>query len=149
MQIRLLTLWTRTQFSPTKSLLSIYLTCHSSAIYTYKVTCLPCMLFNCLILLPNANYALNYTCWQALFQNVAPPKLYSTLHAEIRYLLSGFATIVFWQIWALEAIVHNLKSIANFGNPNVFFLYQWNLLGGRYLVKCVLGWIGGVGEIPQ
>ena len=45
MENRSLTLLTRTQFSPTKSLLSTYLTCHSAAIYTYKVTCLPCMLF--------------------------------------------------------------------------------------------------------
>ena len=28
--------------------------------------------------------------------------------------------IVFWRIWALETIVYNLKSIANFGNLNVF-----------------------------
>ena len=52
-----LTSWTRTQFSPT---LSTYLTCHSSAIYTCNITCLPWMLFTCLFLLPHVNYALNY-----------------------------------------------------------------------------------------
>ena len=31
---------------------------------------------------------------------------------------------VFWRIGALETIVYNLKSIANFGNLDVFFLYQ-------------------------
>ena len=69
-----------------------YLACHSSAIYTCKVTCLSCMLFTCLFLLPHVNYALNYIliqvvdkCWQVF--EMAPPKLYSTLHAEMRYLL--------------------------------------------------------------
>ena len=84
---RSLTLWTRTQFSPTKSLLSTYLTCHSSAIYTCKATWLPCMLFTCLFLLQQANYALNYTCVDKSYFKMALPKLYSTLHAEIWYLL--------------------------------------------------------------
>ena len=39
----------------------------------------------------------------------------NTLHT------SGFATILFWRIWALETIFHNLKSIANLGNLKVFF----------------------------
>ena len=195
-----------------------YLTCHSSAIYTCKVTCLPCMLLNCLFLLPHINYALNYilfvfvclfeirncifpagstpkggpteitpttqatrhprassdflfprppppppprtfvmhpasgpcpplsytcsSCWQVLFRNGAAQAVF---HSTRRNAIptSGFAPIVFWRIWALETIVNNLKSVANFGNLNVFFLYQWNLLGGRLLVKCVLGWIGG------
>ena len=67
-----------------------YLTCHSSAIYTCKVTCLPCMLFTCLFLLPHVNYALNYILVQVVdksYFEMAPPKLYSTLHAEMRYLL--------------------------------------------------------------
>ena len=34
----------------------------------------------------------------------------------------GFRAGVFWQIGTLETIVNNLKSIANFGNLNVFFL---------------------------
>ena len=51
----------RTQFFPTKSLLSTYLTCHSSAIYTNKGICLPYMLFNCLFLVLHANNALNYS----------------------------------------------------------------------------------------
>ena len=38
----------------------------------------------------------------------------NTLHT------SGWATIVFWQIGALTTIVYNLKTIANFGNLNVF-----------------------------
>ena len=73
-----------------KSLLSTYLTCHSSAIYTCKVTCLPCMLFTCLFLLPHVNYALNYILVQVVdksYFEMAPHKLYSTLHAEMRYLL--------------------------------------------------------------
>ena len=82
------------------------------------------------------------SCWQVLFRNGAAQAVF---HSTRRNVIptSGFAPIVFWQIWALETIVNNLKSIANFGNLNVFFLYQWNLLGGRLLVKCVLGWIGG------
>ena len=61
----------------------------------------------------------------SLTLKMALPKLYFTLHAEIRYLLtSGCATIIFWQIWVLETIIHYVKSIANFGNLNVFFLYQ-------------------------
>ena len=107
------------------------------------------MLFTCLFLLPHVNYALNVILVQVVdksYFEMAPP----TLHTEMRHLLrpkddrcetrsSGFAPIVFWRIWALETIVNNLKSIANFGNLNVYFLYQWNLLGGRLLVKCVLG----------
>ena len=149
MENQSLTSWTRTQFSHTKSLLSTYLTCHSSAIYTCKVTCLPCMLFTCLFLLLHANYALKYTCWawQVLFRNGAAQAVF---HSPRRNTIPtcGFAPIVFWQIWALETTVNNLKSIANFGNLNVFFLYQWNLLGGRLLVKCVLGWIGGGRNSP-
>ena len=161
MENRSLTSWTRTQFSSTKSLLSTFLTCHSSAIYIYtcKVTCLPCMLFTCLFLLMHANYALNYTCWawQVLFRNGAAQAVF---HSTRRNTIptSGFAPIVLWRIWALETIVNNLKSMANivnnlksmanFGNLNVFFLYQWNLLGGRLLVKCVLGWIGGGRSSP-
>ena len=139
-----LTSWTRTQFSPTKSLLSTYLTCHSSAIYTCKVTCLHFMLFTYLFLLPHVNYALNYTCsscWQGvLFRNGAAQAVFHSTRRDT-IPTSGFAPIVFCRIWALETIISNLKSIANFGNLNVFFLYQWNLLGVRLLVKCVLGWI--------
>ena len=136
-----------TQFSSTKSLLSTYLTCQSSTIYTNKVTCLPCMLFACLFLLPHANYALNYTCWQVLFRIGATQAVF---HSPRRNTIptSGFAPIVFWLIWSLETIVNNLKSIANFENLKVFSLYQWNLLGGRLLVKCVLGWIGGGRNSP-
>ena len=57
MENRSLTLYTRTQFSPQKFLLSTYLTCLSSAIYTNKRICLPYMLFTCLFLVPHANYA--------------------------------------------------------------------------------------------
>ena len=67
-----------------------YLACHSSAIYTCKVTCLSCMLFTCLFLLLHVNYALNYILVQVVdksYFEMAPPKLYSTLHAEMRYLL--------------------------------------------------------------
>ena len=67
--------------SPTKSLLSTYLTCHSSAIYTCKVTCLPCMLFTCLFLLPHINYSLNYILVQVVdksfFEMVLPIPLYT------------------------------------------------------------------------
>ena len=52
---------TRTQISPTKSLLSTYLTSHSSAIDTNKGTCLPYMLLTCLFLMPQADHALNYS----------------------------------------------------------------------------------------
>ena len=49
------------------------------------------MLFNtCLFLLPNVNYALNYILVQVVdksYFEMAPPKLYSTLHTEMRYLL--------------------------------------------------------------
>ena len=55
--------------------------------------------------------------------------LYFNLHAE-RLRTSGCATNVFWWIGALEKIVYNQRSIANFGNLNVFLLYQLNLLGG-------------------
>ena len=148
MENRSLTLWTRTQFFPTKSFLSTYLTCHSSAIYTCKVTCLPCMLFTLFCLfLPHVNYVLNYTCWQVLFRNSAAQVVF---HSKRRNMIptSGFEPIVFWRIWALETVVNNLKSLTNFGNLDVFILYQWNLLGGRLFVKCDLGWIGG-GRISQ
>ena len=61
---------------------------------------------------------------------------------------SGFAPIVFLRLWALETIVNNLKSIANFGNLTFFSYineiylvadFSWNVsLDGP-----------GVGEIPQ
>ena len=118
-----LTAWTRTQFPPTKSLLSTYLTCHSSAIYTCKVTCLPCMLFTCLFLLSHVNYALNYTCsncWQGgLFRNGAAQAVFHSTRSNA-IPTSGFAQLVFWRISALETIVNNLKSTTNFGNLNVF-----------------------------
>ena len=63
-----------------------YLACHSSAIYTCKVTCLSYMLFTCLFLLPHVNYALNYILVQVVdksYFEMAPPKLHSTLHAEM------------------------------------------------------------------
>ena len=59
-------------------------------IYTCKVTCLPSMLFTCLFLLPHINYSLNYILVQVVdksYFEMAPPKLYSTLHEEMRYLL--------------------------------------------------------------
>ena len=69
------------------------------------------------------------------------PTLYFTLHADT-LCTSGRATIVFWQIGALEMIVHNLKSIANFGNLNVFFFisikFTWWPIFGE-----IFGWIGG------
>ena len=48
------------------------------------------MLFTCLFLLPHVNYALNYILVQVVdksYFEMALPKLYSTLHAEMRYLL--------------------------------------------------------------
>ena len=78
------------------------------------------MLFTCLFLLPHVNYALNVILVQVVdksYFEMAPPKLYSTLHAEIRHLL-----LVSHQIWALETIVNNPKSIANFGNLNEIYL---------------------------
>ena len=84
------------------------------------------MLFTCLFLLPHVNYALDYILVQVVdksYFEMAPPKLYSTTRRNA-IPTSGFAPIVFWQIWALETIVNNLKSIANFGNLNVFFLCQ-------------------------
>ena len=145
-----LTSWTTIQFSPTKSLLPTYLTCHSSAICTCKVTCLPCMLFTCLFLLLHANYALNYTCWawQVLFRNeMALPKL---LHSTRRNTIptSGFAPIVFWLIWALETIVNNLKSIANFGNL-IFFSYINEIYSVADFWWNVSFDESGVGKIPQ
>ena len=100
-----------------------YLACHSSAIYTCKVTCLSCMLFTCLFLLPHVNYALDYILVQVVdkshFENGAAQAVF---HSPRRNAIptSGFAPVVFWRIWALETIVNNLKSIANFGNLNVF-----------------------------
>ena len=48
------------------------------------------MLFTCLFLLPHVNYALNVILVQVVDKSdfeMAPPKLYPTLHAEMRYLL--------------------------------------------------------------
>ena len=48
------------------------------------------MLFTCLFLLPHVNYALDYILFQVVdksYFEMALPKLYYTLHAEMRYLL--------------------------------------------------------------
>ena len=48
------------------------------------------MLFTCLFLLPHVNYALNVILVQVVdksYFEMAPPKLYSTLHAEMDHLL--------------------------------------------------------------
>ena len=48
------------------------------------------MLFTCLFLLPHVNYALNVILVQVVdksYFEMAPPKLYSTLQAEMRYIL--------------------------------------------------------------
>ena len=50
------------------------------------------MLFTCLILLLHVNYALNYILIfvqvvDKSYFEMAQPKLYSTLHAEMQYLL--------------------------------------------------------------
>ena len=64
MENRLLTSYKRTQLSPTKSLLSTYLTCHSSAtyttIYTNKGIC--CLLVYSLCRTPITHWI--YTCLQ-------------------------------------------------------------------------------------
>ena len=92
---RSLTSYTRIQFSPTNPLLSTYLTCHYSAIYTNKVTCLPCMLFTCLFLLLYANYALNYTNWRS------PWDRWVYFRFRSRCVLADIGT--------LEMLVYNLK----------------------------------------
>ena len=81
------------------------------------------MLFTCLFLLPHTNYALNYTCLvdKFDFQNGAA---HAFFHSPRRVTLhtSGYRTIMFWWIGALETIVYDLKSITNFGNLWGFYI---------------------------
>ena len=134
-------------FFPTKALLSTYLTCHSSAIYTNNGICPP------YILLTYYCSCTQITHWIILdnksnFQNGAA---HATFHSPRRDTLhnSGCATTVFWRIGALEAIVYNLKSIANFANLNVYLSMKFTWWpSGRHLVKCVLGWIEGGRDSP-
>ena len=146
-----LTSWTRTQFPPTKSLLSTYLTCHFSAIYTCKVTRLPCMLFTCLFLLSHVNYALNYTCsscWQGvLFRNGAAQAVFHSTPSNA-IPTSGFAPLVFWRISALETIVNNLKSNHKLWKSKCFFLYQRNLMVADFWWNLSFD-ESKVGEFPQ
>ena len=71
------------------------------------------------------------------------PMLNFTLHAE-RLHTSCCATIVLLWIWALETIVHNLKSIANFGNLYVFLYmsmkFTWWPIFGEMCPWMDRGW---------
>ena len=103
----------RTSYSPpppTKSLLSTYMTCHSSAIDTNKGTCLPYMLLTCLFLIPHANYALNYT-----FKKSILSKWHYFRFRDQRVLADIWTSIDCGcssksDIGALEMFVYNLKS---------------------------------------
>ena len=71
-------------------------------IYTNKATCLACMLFNCLFLLPYANYALNYTCLQVQLPKWRRPCLrWAYFRFQSRCVLTDVGT--------LEMLVYNLK----------------------------------------
>ena len=90
------------------------------------------MLFTYLFLLPHANYLIELYLLTSVTLQMALPMQYFTLHAD-RLRTSGFATIVFWQIGALEMIVYNLKPIADFKNLNFVIVYFFILAAARQL----------------
>ena len=89
---------------PHKIIIVHLLTCHASAIYTNKVSCLPCMLFTCLLLLPTPITH----CWQVQLPKWRCPwDRCPYFRFRSRCVLADIGT--------LEMLVYNLKS---FGNLN-------------------------------
>ena len=65
--------------------------------------------------------------WELEFITIAQTRQLNVTQFDNFYFISDRETFIifakqrlFWQIGGLETIVYNLKSIANFGNLNVF-----------------------------